>query len=793
MKFNLKNLLGQFGSIDLLNKNFKDIEDEFQNKVLYRDNPANEPNSMQNDLDMNSFDLLNVGNIDSDGNLVNTPNFGIENNQNLITEDAKGINFSNNLNVTDDGDGTVTVTGSGSGTGNTEIFVANTISELKATQASAGKIINLNNDKLSGIFDILSGNFNNEIQSDVQNGIYIPLDDDPDAFNKVAKRRVLEGINPFWFGAFGDDVNDDSFAIQAAINQANNGDEIYFPSPEVSYKIQNSILVNKTVNIVGNQSKITSNSAIILFDILSDDASLEGFVIEGDRTSGQIAFGVKANNVKIQNCNIELTDKGIEVASGVVQRIQHIRSRNIANIVIEIGNTIGTVAEDVRYDTDIETYSQPNKGLALWSRGCNFSDFDLIHAGTACSIFTNNAETNWNFFNSCSFDSSTYGVRVENTNSAQITKGVMFDHCWFASHSENGALIDGNFSTDGISFKGCYFVNNGKEGISIENAGDNVEIISCTLADNSTSSFGSFSDIKHASLGNVGISGCNFNEWGSHNNSTAKAAVERTNSGSFILIDGCLADSNSVNNGFIDNNTSVTKQIGINFGLLPSQNTGGNGNFIPNDTSLSSGDINITSSASTGTIRSESDNSRAFEGTSNDSAQPTALFSNTAGGAGLRVNQGDTQLAGNAQVDVNLAVAGTSTLGGSVGGTGFNNSVDSRITFDALNSNNDVGTGSTQVAQGNHSHSSADIVDLQKSLMFSQQVTTDSNGLATISHNLGIAPPIALAGTFGGANTLIQTSAVSSTSVTVEARDLGSGSLKTNSTHQVYLVLAENP
>lgn len=46
-----------------INNNFTALESEFQNKVLYRDNPTGEPNSMAVDLDMNSNDILNVASI----------------------------------------------------------------------------------------------------------------------------------------------------------------------------------------------------------------------------------------------------------------------------------------------------------------------------------------------------------------------------------------------------------------------------------------------------------------------------------------------------------------------------------------------------------------------------------------------------------------------------------------------------------------------------------------------------------------------------------------------------------
>lgn len=43
-----------------INANFQSIEDELNNKVLYRNNPTGEPNSMNNDLDMNGKRVFNL-------------------------------------------------------------------------------------------------------------------------------------------------------------------------------------------------------------------------------------------------------------------------------------------------------------------------------------------------------------------------------------------------------------------------------------------------------------------------------------------------------------------------------------------------------------------------------------------------------------------------------------------------------------------------------------------------------------------------------------------------------------
>jgi len=50
-------------ALSVINDNFDRIEQELQNKVLYRDNPAGEPNVMENSIDMNGFDILNAGQV----------------------------------------------------------------------------------------------------------------------------------------------------------------------------------------------------------------------------------------------------------------------------------------------------------------------------------------------------------------------------------------------------------------------------------------------------------------------------------------------------------------------------------------------------------------------------------------------------------------------------------------------------------------------------------------------------------------------------------------------------------
>lgn len=59
-KISLVNTIGGLLSRKALDANFQAIQDEFNEKVLYRNNPDGEPNSMENELDMNSFRIYNL-------------------------------------------------------------------------------------------------------------------------------------------------------------------------------------------------------------------------------------------------------------------------------------------------------------------------------------------------------------------------------------------------------------------------------------------------------------------------------------------------------------------------------------------------------------------------------------------------------------------------------------------------------------------------------------------------------------------------------------------------------------
>ena len=82
----INNITSGYASTTALNATFDTIEDHFNNKVLYRDNPSGEPNQMLNDLDLNNNRLLNVGSLVVDGVDILTEMNTIYNNYLSITQ-----------------------------------------------------------------------------------------------------------------------------------------------------------------------------------------------------------------------------------------------------------------------------------------------------------------------------------------------------------------------------------------------------------------------------------------------------------------------------------------------------------------------------------------------------------------------------------------------------------------------------------------------------------------------------------------------------------------------------------
>ena len=65
-KITLPTITAGYSSATSINNAFAQLEAELQGKVLYRDNPVGEPNTLETELDMNNNAISNVSALDTD-------------------------------------------------------------------------------------------------------------------------------------------------------------------------------------------------------------------------------------------------------------------------------------------------------------------------------------------------------------------------------------------------------------------------------------------------------------------------------------------------------------------------------------------------------------------------------------------------------------------------------------------------------------------------------------------------------------------------------------------------------
>lgn len=188
-------------NLSKINENFQKIEDELNDKVLYRENPVGEPNQMSQNHDMNSHKLLNLkdGEVDSDAiNLgqakaILTVGGSADkfNHNDTLNKNAAGAHDAIYRRETD-----VAEIESGA-------FAINSLLTLRDRHFGNFKVVNIAPLMPNGWDTIEAGGGN------------VAIYDEPENF-----------ANVMHLGAKGDLLADDHGPIQAAINLKTN---VYFP------------------------------------------------------------------------------------------------------------------------------------------------------------------------------------------------------------------------------------------------------------------------------------------------------------------------------------------------------------------------------------------------------------------------------------------------------------------------------------------------------------------------------------------------------------------------------------
>lgn len=207
-------------------------------------------------------------------------------------------------------------------------------------------------------------------------------------------KRNYNQINVKWFGAKGDNINDDTVAIQNAVNACyTNLDTCYLPNG--TYKITNTILITESINFRGENIEKTLISIVsvtrkvaIKVHILGYTGvggGLQNFKVSGNTTCDGIliecASGFSLHQAVYKDLKIKQVVLGFETKCAPLQNFIYVCVFD--NIAIEEGIYEGGMK---LHGGSYNTFNQLSASYGL--EGSNYYGFNIAQTGSTITNIT---------------------------------------------------------------------------------------------------------------------------------------------------------------------------------------------------------------------------------------------------------------------------------------------------------------------------------------------------------------------------------------------------------------------
>lgn len=324
MKITLADVASGY-NLQSINENFEKISDDLNNRVLYRDNPAGEPNQLQSDIDANSRVIYNL------------PAPTLQSQAARLRDIINAISptLSANLIPIDPIAGVLADTVQGAleelllefsqGTGNTKSV--NSIADLKTVNPSISStyLVTGYYSRGDGGGGIYSFDFADNSTPDNGGTVIASL-----ASTGRWKLSVTPVLSVKQFGAKGDDATDNSVFLQKALDYSvDNGVTVLIP-PGIYRYGTGLVLANANTAAFANRGAFLGESATAVCLMYTGSNAVPALTVLGNTTGSGQTFRTKFGGFRIERFG------GTQAGTGIL--MQNCASMVISDILVHAFN-----------------------------------------------------------------------------------------------------------------------------------------------------------------------------------------------------------------------------------------------------------------------------------------------------------------------------------------------------------------------------------------------------------------------------------------------------------------------